>query len=184
MDSTIDGGVLDLARVRELCSRRDEVPSRAIAALSGAGKTVAMAESCTGGLCAALLTEVPGASAAFVSSAVVYQARAKSALCGLDPAFVARCGPVSAAVTRALAAAARERAAADLGLAITGWAGPEGGTAVDPIGTVYMALAQGDGVQVFRQRFEGDRAAVRLAAALTALTLVMTWAGERGGSIR
>lgn len=181
MDSTIDHGVLGLSQVRALCARCDEVPARAIAALRRAGKTVALAESCTGGLCAALLTEVPGASDALISSAVVYQARAKSALCGLDPAFVAHFGPVSAEVTRALAKAARERSEADLGLAVTGWAGPTGGTASDPVGTVYVALDQGSSAHIFRQRFDGDRADVRLAAALTVLESATNWAlGDAG----
>ncbi len=175
MDSAIEAGSLDRAQVRALCARRDEMAPRAVKALVGAGQTVALAESCTGGLCAALLTEVPGAGEAMVSSAVVYQTPAKSMLLGLDPAFVERFGPVSVPVTRALALAAREKSGADLGLAITGWAGPSGGTEEDPLGTVYVGLAQASGAQVFRHRFAGDRAAVRLAAALSALDRLLKW---------
>lgn len=166
---------------RFLLARRQNLPAEAIAALCGARKTVALAESCTGGLCAALLTEVSGASAAFVSSAVVYQTRAKSDLCGLDPDFVARFGPVSAPVTEALARAVRERSGAALGVAITGWAGPSGGTADDPVGTVYLAIADSAEARVFRRYIEGERGEVRLCAALLALELALEWARRDGG---
>ncbi len=174
-------GTLGREERRSLVARRQSLPVEAIAALCGAKKTVALAESCTGGLCAALFTEAPGACAAFVSSAVVYQTQAKSDLCGLDPDFVARFGPVSAEVSEALAKAVRERSGADLGIAITGWAGPSGGTADDPVGTVYLAIADSAESRVFRRHIEGDRGEVRLCAALLALNLALEWA-RRGGN--
>lgn len=150
----------------------DELPGVVFRALKQAGSTVAFAESCTGGLVASLLASVPGASEVMVLSAVVYQDRAKSILLGVDPELVHREGAVSAKVTRALAEAARERARASFGMAVTGWAGPGGGTECDPVGTVYHCLS--DGERTVEQRhcwpFERDR--VRAFAAHQALDLV------------
>ncbi|MDR0965100.1 MAG: CinA family protein [Myxococcales bacterium] len=177
MPSSIDSfqtacPMISSAQLQALRARADEVTAQAIGALISAGQTLALAESCTGGLCAALLTDVAGASAALVSSAVVYQTRAKSSLLGLDPAFIARFGPVSEPVTRALAQAARDKAGADLGAAITGWAGPSGGSASEPVGTAYVAIAWQGAEQLTRLWIEGDRAAVRWGAALFAIEAI------------
>ncbi len=151
---------------------REELPEAVVAALRAAGATLALAESCTAGMCASMLASVPGASDLLVFSAVVYQERAKSLLLGLDPAFVAREGAVSAKVTRALAEAARAKAGATFGLAVTGWAGPGGGTAQDPLGTVYLCLTDGREAVEERHRFGYDRERVRAFAATQALDLV------------
>ena len=181
MDGPLESRDLDAAEVRALLARSAALPAQTIAALVARGACLALAESCTGGLCAARLTDVSGASEAFVSSAVVYQTRAKTSLVGLDAAFVARCGPVSAPVTRALAEAARARARSTLGLAITGWAGPSGGTADDPIGTVYVALAEAGRTRAWRFVVAGGRAEVREAAVALAIERVRDWCGERRG---
>jgi nicotinamide-nucleotide amidase len=150
----------------------DELPAVVLRSLVEAGATVAFAESCTGGLCASLLASVPGASSALVSSAVVYQQKAKSQLLGLDPDFVERVGVVSAQVTRALAEAARAKAGSTFGVAITGWAGPTGGTEADPVGTVYFALTDGQRAVELRRQYSFDRERIRHYAAFQALDLL------------
>lgn len=150
----------------------DELAEIVLRRLLDHGATVALAESCTGGLCASLLTEIPRASEALVFSAVVYADRAKSILLDLPPSFVAAEGAVSEPVTRALAEAARHRAGADYGLAITGYAGPAGGTNEAPVGTVYVALADAAGIVAESRRFFGERNQVRRHAAFLALDLL------------
>ncbi|MGI5863109.1 MAG: CinA family nicotinamide mononucleotide deamidase-related protein [Myxococcales bacterium] len=151
---------------------KEEMPALVVAALKEAGATVALAESCTGGLCASLIASVPGASEVLVSSAVVYQEKAKTQLLGVSAELVAREGAVSAPVTRALAQAAREKVGSTFGLAITGWAGPGGGTESDPVGTVYVCLADGRTAIERRQVYPFDRERVRLFAAFQALDLL------------
>jgi nicotinamide-nucleotide amidase len=151
---------------------QETFPESVFAALKAARATMALAESCTGGLCASMLASVPGASEVMVSSAVVYQETAKSALLGLDPELVRREGAVSAKVTRALAEAACFKAQSTFGLAITGWAGPSGGTDQDPVGTVYVCLVDSRGAIEERHRFGLDRERVRQFAAFQALDLL------------
>ncbi len=151
---------------------QEELPQAVFAALKKAGATVAFAESVTGGMCASLLASVPGASEVLVSSAVVYQERAKTQLLGVDAELVAREGAVSAKVTRELAEAARAHSGARFGVAITGWAGPSGGTPADPVGTVYVCLTDGNGVLEEKTRFGFDRERVRSFAAYLALDLL------------
>jgi nicotinamide-nucleotide amidase len=135
--------------------------------------TVALAESCTGGLCAALITEVAGASEVLLGSAVTYTLSAKSRLLGLDAAFIEREGAVSEAVTQAMATAVRKKLGADIGAAITGWAGPGGGTAKDPVGTFYAAIDGPAGSRVVRSEVPlVDRERVRRGAAFAALHLI------------
>lgn len=136
------------------------------------GQTVATAESATGGDIAARLAKVPGASASLVGGVVVYTADAKDVLAGLDPALVAEHGEVSEAVTRALAAAARDRAGADWGLGVAGVAGP---TPVGdlPVGSCFWALAHPDGeVEVHGRRIPGDRGQVIARLGSAALDLL------------
>ncbi len=109
-----------------------------------AGHSVATAESCTGGLLAARLTERPGASAYFPGGAVVYSNEAKADLAGVDPALIEQFGAVSGEVAEALAEGVARRFSADLGVGITGIAGPEGGTAEKPVGLVYMSVWMSD----------------------------------------
>lgn len=151
---------------------RDEFPETVFAALEASGRTVALAESCTGGLCASLLASVPGASRRLVFSAVVYQEQAKTELLGVPAELVRRAGAVSAEVTRALADAARARGSADYGLAVTGWAGPGGGSEQEPVGTVYLCLSGPEGATEARHHFAGERERVRLFAAYQALELL------------
>jgi nicotinamide-nucleotide amidase len=135
----------------------------------GRGLTVALAESCTGGMVAAALTEVPGSSGYFLGGVVSYADEAKAALLGVpEPALRAH-GAVSAQVAVAMAAGARTRFEAALAISITGIAGPDGGSAAKPVGLTYVGLADAAGTEVRRFAFTGDRAANREAAARAAL---------------
>jgi nicotinamide-nucleotide amidase len=136
------------------------------------GHTIAVAESCTGGLMAARLTELPGSSDYFLGSAVAYSNEAKSAIVGVEPELISNHGAVSIEVARALADGAITRFHSELGIGITGIAGPGGGTPEKPVGTVCISVAHKDGQRVDRTtEFPGDRATVRDRS--TTLTLHM-----------
>ncbi len=137
--------------------------------LAAAGLTLAVAESCTGGLVSTLLTQEPGASAFLDRSAVVYANQAKQDWLGVSPAILETEGAVSERCALAMAQGMRKAAGSDLALAITGIAGPEGGTPEKPVGTVYLALCGTDREQVKGYRFGGTREQIRLLAANMAL---------------
>lgn len=137
--------------------------------LTAAGLTVALAESCTGGLIAKLLTDQPGASAFLERGAVTYANRAKTGWLKIPAALLASHGAVSSECAQGMAEGIRRAAGTNLGLAVTGIAGPDGGTAEKPVGTVYLALASAAGTRVEAFRFNGDRAQIRLRSACTAL---------------
>jgi nicotinamide-nucleotide amidase len=137
--------------------------------LTAAGLTVALAESCTGGLIAKLLTDQPGASTFLERGAVTYANTAKTAWLGVSEPLLGEHGAVSAACASAMARGIRAAAGTALGLAVTGIAGPDGGTVEKPVGTVFLALATGTGERVERFHFHGDRNQVRLRSACTAL---------------
>ncbi|UCH78140.1 MAG: competence/damage-inducible protein A [Candidatus Coatesbacteria bacterium] len=136
------------------------------------GETVAVAESCTGGLLAKRLTDVPGASAWFLGGVVAYANEAKTSLLGVPEETLVAHGAVSEEVARALAAGARERFGATYALAATGIAGPSGGTAEKPVGMVCLALAGADGVASTTQTFGGGRGWVRRRASQYALEML------------
>jgi nicotinamide-nucleotide amidase len=140
--------------------------------LAARGLTLAVAESCTGGLVAELMTDAPGASAFFVGGAITYSNAAKTAALGVDPTLVTRCGAVSAEVARAMAEGARGRFAADLALSLTGIAGPTGGTPDKPVGLVHYALATPRGTVDRHLQHPGSRAQVRRRAAYAGLALI------------
>jgi len=135
----------------------------------GRGLTVALAESCTGGLIAATVTEVPGSSAYFLGGVVSYANTAKEDLLGVPPGALEAHGAVSAQVAKAMAEGARARFGASFTAAVTGVAGPDGGTAAKPVGLTYVGLASDGPTEVRRLQLGGDRRAVREAAARTAL---------------
>lgn len=138
--------------------------------LRARGSTVATAESCTGGLLAHRITNVPGASEIFGAGWVTYANEAKAANLGVDPKLIAAHGAVSEAVARGMAEGARERAGAEFGLATTGIAGPGGGTESKPVGTVFLALAQrGEPTTAWREFFSTDRATFKDLATQAAL---------------
>jgi nicotinamide-nucleotide amidase len=137
------------------------------------GWTIAVAESCTGGLLAARLTEVEGASDFFAGGLVVYANAAKTALAGVPAELIERHGAVSTEVAEALAAGARERVGADVGVGITGIAGPGGGTPDKPVGTVCFSVAGPDGARrTLRTLLPGSRADVRDRSTTVAMHLV------------
>ena len=149
-----------------------------IEARRAAGSTVAVAESCTGGLVAAALTELPGSSDVCEAGFATYSNDAKLALLGVSSDVLETFGAVSIAVAWSMAQGALRRSDADVAVAITGVAGPGGGSAKKPVGTVIFARAVRDGdpadIQAERRDF-GDlgRGGVRLQAALCALELLM-----------
>jgi nicotinamide-nucleotide amidase len=136
-------------------------------------ETLALAESCTGGLLAHRITNVPGASAVFLGGYVTYANAVKSNAIDVDPGLIETHGAVSAEVARAMAEGARQHAGADYALATTGIAGPDGGTEEKPVGTVFIALAGKFGTtQVEKHRFATDRKTFKDLVCLTAFDLL------------
>jgi nicotinamide-nucleotide amidase len=126
------------------------------------GLSIAVAESCTGGLVAARLTDRPGASEYVLGGVVAYSDAAKTALVGVDPALIERFGAVSVEVAKALADGARERFGADVGIGVTGVAGPGGGTPEKPVGLVCLSVSRRSGERLTRRvELPGGRADVR-----------------------
>lgn len=130
---------------------------------------LATAESCTGGLIASACTDLAGSSAWFERGFVTYSNEAKTELLGVDPALIAAHGAVSEAVVRAMVLGALQYSRAQVAVAVTGVAGPTGGSAEKPVGTVWFGWATPAGVHTELQRFDGDRAAVRSATVQHAL---------------
>jgi nicotinamide-nucleotide amidase len=134
--------------------------------------TLAVAESCTGGLLGERITSVPGSSRYFSGGAIVYANAVKTELAGVPADMIERHGAVSREVAAALAEGIRYRCEATLGLGITGVAGPGGGTAEKPVGLVYHALASDSGTEVIERNFPGDRKRIRRFATTLALDMV------------
>ncbi|HEV2473837.1 MAG TPA: competence/damage-inducible protein A [Chthonomonadales bacterium] len=135
-------------------------------------QTVSTAESCTGGLVAQRITEVPGSSAVFMGGLVVYSNRAKTDLASVPGDLIESKGAVSPEVAEALACGARSRFETDYAIGVTGIAGPDGGSAEKPVGLVYIALAHARGCDVDKNHFIGSRQVVRTRAAQTALNML------------
>ena len=134
--------------------------------------TVAVAESCTGGLLAERLTHISGSSRYFLGGAVVYSNQLKTAFADVPPAMIKRHGAVSREVAVALAEGIRKRCGTTFGIGITGVAGPTGGTAEKPVGLVFHALASEDGTEVVEKNFPGDRKRIRWFATQQALDML------------
>jgi nicotinamide-nucleotide amidase len=147
-------------------------------ALRTRGWTIATAESCTGGLVARIITSVPGSSDYFRGGVVAYSNDAKRELAGVDPSLIERHGAVSEEVAAALALGVRKRLKTDLAVAVTGVAGPGGGTPEKPVGLVFVALADAAGrTTVRRMNVPGNRAGVQRRSAIAALA--MAWKAAR-----
>jgi nicotinamide-nucleotide amidase len=129
--------------------------------LARGAQTLAVAESCTGGLLGSRITDVPGSSAYFLGGAICYTGQAKTAMAGVDPRLIAQHGEVSEEVARALASGIRERFGATWGAAITGIAGPTGGTPEKPVGTVHIAVAGPDLVKHRKLLWQGPRPVIK-----------------------
>lgn len=153
------------------CGLDEDALTRLVGALAAAGRTVATAESLTGGLVTAVLTAVPGASAVVRGGLVVYATDLKDTLAGVDRDLLDRVGAVHPEVARQLAAGARARCGATLGIGITGVAGPDLQDGV-AVGTVHLCVDAADGRWERAARFDGDRAAVRAASVRGALALL------------
>lgn len=149
-----------------------ELPEVVAALIIKRKLTLGVAESCTGGLLASRLTSVPGASAFLERGYVTYSNRSKVELLGVDPAVLASAGAVSAETAAAMAAGARRAARADIGVAITGIAGPDGGTPEKPVGLVFIATEGAAGDRVRRIHFPGSRERVRFQASQAALEML------------
>ncbi len=135
-------------------------------------RRVSTAESCTGGLLTKLLTDIPGSSRYFQRGWITYSDEAKSEMLGVSADAISSYGAVSEEVVSAMANGARRKSGADFGLAISGIAGPDGGTPAKPVGTVCIALAHPMGVVARTFKFPGDREMVRDRSAKMALTLL------------
>jgi nicotinamide-nucleotide amidase len=158
---TFPEATLDLAR-------------RLLAACERRGWHLATAESCTGGLIIACLTEIPGSSSVVERGYVTYDNRAKAEILGVPATLFEQVGAVSEEVARAMADGALTRAGVDLAVAVTGIAGPGGATPTKPVGLVHLAVARrGASTLHARELFPGDRAAIRLASVDAALTLAL-----------
>ncbi len=159
------------ARLQALCLER--------------GLDLVTAESCTGGLVAKLITDVPGSSGYFRGGIVAYADQTKELLLGVPAELIDAHGAVSAQVARAMANGASARTGAALAVAVTGVSGPGGGTAAKPVGLTYVAVAHAGGVEVRRHLWTGDRTENREATARAALELLLecvTMTAATGGT--
>jgi len=134
---------------------------------------MATAESCTGGLIAGACTDLSGSSAWFERGFVTYSNQAKTDMLGVDAALIARDGAVSASVARAMAGGALHHAPVQAAVAVTGVAGPSGGSPTKPVGTVWFGWNVNGDIHTEVQRFDGDRAAVRAATVSHALARLL-----------
>ncbi len=148
--------------------------------LNERGLTVALAESCTGGLIAHRLTDIAGSSRYFERGLVVYSNAAKQTLLGVPEPLLARHGAVSAECAEAMARGVRGHAGTDLGLSVTGIAGPDGGSAAKPVGTVFIGFADARAARVEHYRFHRDREGNKALSALRGLDLLRRYCLERG----
>lgn len=165
LKSTLGSSIFSLAK--------EELEQVIVRLLSERGETITTAESCTGGLLAHRLTNVPGASQVFLGGFVVYANEMKINALGVDPAIIERHGAVSKPVAQAMAEGARTQARATYALATTGIAGPSGGTKTKPVGTVFIALASDSGGTLVRHfNFASDRETFKQLASQAALNLL------------
>jgi nicotinamide-nucleotide amidase len=153
-------------------------------ALRSRGWTLAIAESCTGGLVGHMLTREPGASDFLLLDAVTYSNSAKARILGVDEETIRWHGAVSPEVAEAMARGARRVSGADVGLSLTGVAGPSGGSEAKPVGTVYIAIARADGtIDVQHRLFSGDRETIQTYASYAGLQMVRELGAARLGDL-
>lgn len=143
------------------------------------GMLISVAESCTGGLIAARLTDIPGSSDYFMGGVVAYSNELKQSLLGVAPELIEQHGAVSKQTAIAMAEGVRDLTGTNLGLAVTGIAGPDGGTATKPRGLVYIALAAADETTCRKFQFPGERFAVRRGTVNAALNMVNQYLKDR-----
>jgi len=170
--AALEGQVRQILGDKVFGTREDSLAGVVGRLLRERGLTLVTAESCTGGLIAKLLTDVPGSSEYFAGGVVSYSNRLKSSLLGIDPMLIDTHGAVSEPVAAAMAEGARTRLGADCALAVTGIAGPGGGTAEKPVGLVYVGTAVGFDVRVRRFTLFRGRDEIRQRSAYTALDVL------------
>ena len=163
-----------LADARDLAAR---LQSRCVRG----GLTLATAESCTGGLIGHLITELPGSSAYYLGGVIAYADRIKAGLLEVPETTLLAHGAVSAQVAAAMAEGALRRYGADLAVAVTGIAGPDGGSEAKPVGLTYVAIAGVAGTEVRRHLWHGDRASNKVQSAEATLHLALDRLGEGTG---
>jgi nicotinamide-nucleotide amidase len=146
------------------------------------GQMLTTAESCTGGMIAAACTDLAGSSAWFERGFVTYSNEAKMQMLGVDAALITQHGAVSEEVAHAMVQGAIAHSRAQVAVAVTGVAGPAGGSAAKPVGTVWFGFATPSGVVTEMQRFDGDRAAVRAATVDHALTRLVSLLGSQAAA--
>jgi PncC family amidohydrolase len=157
-----------------------DLARRVGAACRERGLRLGTAESCTGGLVAHVITEVPGSSDYFSGAVVTYANEVKIGLVDVSADVLAAHGAVSAQVARAMAEGARRRLSVDVAVAVTGVAGPDGGTDEKPVGLTYIALADGAGDDVRRFVWDSDRSGNKRLSAAAALDLVLSRLAGQG----
>ena len=173
------------ARLREwlFAEGRDTMEEVVGRLLTKQGLTVAVAESCTGGLIGHRLTQVAGSSAYVDRGAICYSNRAKTDMLGVPAELIARHGAVSQEVAAVMAKGIRERAGVSVGLSVTGIAGPGGSTETKPVGLVYVGLDGETRDAVTKEfRFHGDRSVIKQRSSQAALDLLRRWLTGRGGT--
>ena len=138
------------------------------------GKTVSVAESCTGGLLSKMLTDLSGSSNYFILGIVAYNNKVKESVLKIPKAIISKNGEVSADVAKRMAKAVKRIAKTDFGIGITGIAGPSGGSAEKPAGTVFIAVADKNHIICKKFKFSGSRSIIRAKSALKALELLKT----------
>ena len=161
-----------------------QLEEEVIARLVGKQRTVAVAESCTGGLIGHRLTQVPGSSAAFLGGVIAYHNSVKERVLGVPAQILEREGAVSEATAAAMAEGVRLLLGADVAVAVTGIAGPSGGTDDKPVGLTYVAFADPDSTACERHLWRGDRTANKESSAEAALALLcrcLSAEGRRDG---
>lgn len=160
---------------------REEKPEVTVGKLlTAAGLTLALAESCTGGLVCSRITDVPGSSDYLKGGAVTYSNEAKQQLLGVEADTLETVGAVSEQTALQMARGARRLFGADIGVSVTGIAGPGGGTPEKPVGLVYVAISTGDGDRCERHLWKGDRGQNKASSAGAALLMVQRHLQERG----
>lgn len=148
--------------------------------LKNRGLTIAAAESCTGGLLSSMITDEPGSSRYFLGSVVAYDNAVKKRSLGVKSATLRDYGAVSVAAADEMASGVRKKLKSDLGVAVTGIAGPAGGSAEKPVGTVFIGVSVKDTVFVKKFLFKGERKKIKKLAAGAALEMAL-WALKRAG---
>ncbi|MEE8121222.1 MAG: CinA family protein [Anaerolineales bacterium] len=152
----------------------EKLEERAGSALTVKGWTLALAESCTGGLIAHRITDVPGSSDYFLGGIVAYSNAVKESLLSVSNGTLQAVGAVSEETAQEMAQGARQTIGSDVGLSVTGIAGPGGGTGEKPVGLTFIGISTPEGEWVERHVFQGDRQSIKKSAAEAALNLLLT----------